>query len=154
MRGAAERIELRLQLVAERQGVRYYNDSKSTTPAATVLALRSFRAPAWLIVGGYDKQIAFDELVAEIACRELRGVACIGEVGERLAAAVQAELARRNLSTEVLCCGNLATAVDRASRSTRSGDIVLLSPGCASYDQFENYEHRGDEFSRLVAELA
>ena len=78
----------RLQLVAERQGVRYYNDSKSTTPAATVLALRSFRAPAWLIVGGYDKQIAFDELVAEIACRELRGVACIGEVGERLRAAV------------------------------------------------------------------
>jgi len=141
-------------LQAMRQGVRYYNDSKSTTPAATVLALRSFRAPAWLIVGGYDKQIAFDDLVAEIASRELRGVVCIGQVGERLTAAVRGELARRNLSTEVLCCGNLDAAVAHATRSAQSGDVVLLSPGCASYDQFENYEHRGEEFARLIAALS
>ncbi len=143
----------RLQLVAERQGVRFYNDSKSTTPAATVLALRSFRAPAWLIVGGYDKQIAFDDLVSEIAARELRGVACIGQVGERLAAAIREELTRRNLSTEVLCCAKLDAAVAQAARTARPGDVVLLSPGCASYDQFENYEHRGEEFARLVAAL-
>lgn len=143
----------RLELVAERKGVRYYNDSKSTTPAATILAIRSFRAPTWLIVGGYDKQIAFDELFSEIAVRGLRGVTCIGQVGEQLASRMGEVVAQRRLSTTVRFCGSLAPAVEFIAGQAEAGDVVLLSPGCASYDQFENYEHRGEEFTRLIREL-
>ncbi len=140
----------RLQLVAERDGVRYFNDSKSTTPAATVLALRSFRAPTWLIVGGYDKQIAFDDLLAEVATRPPSGITCIGQVGEHLAAQLQQLVSARNLPTKVQNCSDLRAAMTLIGEHVRPGEVVLLSPGCASYDQFENYEHRGEEFTRLI----
>lgn len=132
----------RLELVAERGGVRYYNDSKSTTPEATVLALRSFRAPVWLIAGGYDKRIDPGPMVREACERPVRGVACVGQTGPALLEAIQAA----NPLIEVSLAGTVAEGTRWCAARAQEGEIVLLSPGCASLDQFENYEQRGKAF--------
>ncbi|MCC7387606.1 MAG: UDP-N-acetylmuramoyl-L-alanine--D-glutamate ligase [Phycisphaerales bacterium] len=134
----------RLCLLGEREGVRFYDDSKSTTPEAAVLALRSFEergelARVHLIAGGYDKGSDLSPIAAKSA--EIAGLYCIGKTGPKLAAAA-GEKARN------------AITLDRAMRevraNTRRGDIVLLSPGCASWDQFENFEQRGRRFASLA----
>lgn len=134
----------RLCLLGEREGVRYYDDSKSTTPEAALLALRAFEdrgelARVHLIAGGYDKGSDLSPLAAR--AREIAGLYCIGKTGHRLAQAAGAH-------------AHLAITLDRAMREirdrTRRGDIVLLSPGCASWDQFENFEQRGRRFASLA----
>ncbi|MCK4872264.1 MAG: UDP-N-acetylmuramoyl-L-alanine--D-glutamate ligase [Phycisphaerales bacterium] len=132
----------RLQLVHEARGVRAYNDSKSTTPRATVLAVESFDDPRriHLIVGGYDKHIDLSDLVT--TARRCGGVYTIGQVGPALAKAL-----------DVRDCGTLDIAVANAARAAKDGDIVLLSPGCASWGQFTNYEERGSVFAKLARAL-
>jgi UDP-N-acetylmuramoylalanine--D-glutamate ligase len=136
----------RLQLAAERAGLRFYNDSKSTTPEATVLAVRSFAEPkhVHLIAGGYDKGSDLAAIAA--LAPDIAGVYTIGVTGDSLAssAAKQGGHAER--------CEVLARAVERALQRMHAGDVLLLSPGCASWDQFINFEQRGDEFVRLVSE--
>jgi UDP-N-acetylmuramoylalanine--D-glutamate ligase len=144
----------RLELVGEVGGVRYFNDSKATTPAAAILALRSFRAPCWVIVGGYDKQIDLNGLVAEIVAHPPRGVACVGQVGPALAAQLKQAAAEKGCPLHLDESGTLSHAVAWCAAQAQPGEVVLLSPGCASYDQFENYEERGLLFARLVAEQA
>jgi UDP-N-acetylmuramoylalanine--D-glutamate ligase len=132
----------RLQLVREHRGVRWYNDSKSTVPEATLLALDALApAPVHLIVGGSDKGIDLAPL-AELAPR-VRSLLCIGQTGERIAA-----------MAGVPPVGTLDAAVARAAREVKPGQAVLLSPGCASFDQFRSFEHRGDRFAELVGALA
>ncbi len=130
----------RLQQVGEN----LYNDSKSTTPQATALAVDSFTDPSriHLIVGGYDKKIDLS-LISEQAVR-VAGLYVIGETAARIVDAVAGGYAKN--------CGTLTKAVDTISKRMDDSDIVLLSPGCASVDQFENYEQRGDAFCRLVLE--
>lgn len=133
----------RLELVHEAGGVRYYNDSIATVPEAAVAALRSFPPDSVLqIVGGSDKGLDLTPLTDALRA-QARAVLCIGTLGPKLAAAVgpKAEL-----------CQTLDSAVARARRLARQGDVVLLSPGCASYDQFPHFEARGDAFRRLVCE--
>ena len=133
----------RLQLVAEHEGLRFYNDSKSTTPQATVLAVESFDTPKHihLIAGGYDKGLDLSP-ITEIA-PSLGGLYTIGATGRGIA-----DTAARASCCEF--CQTLDTAVERAMSKMRTGDVLLLSPGCASWDQFENYEQRGEAFSRCV----
>ncbi|MFN4243950.1 MAG: UDP-N-acetylmuramoyl-L-alanine--D-glutamate ligase [Tepidisphaerales bacterium] len=131
----------RLELVHESGGVRYYNDSIATVPEAAVAALRSFPPDTVLqIAGGSDKGLDLSPLVAALR-QQARAVLCIGTLGPKLAAEVgpKAEL-----------CQTLDVAVSRARQLARPGDVVLLSPGCASYDQFPHFEARGDAFRRLV----
>jgi UDP-N-acetylmuramoylalanine--D-glutamate ligase len=133
----------RLELVAERGGVRYFNDSIATIPEAAVAALRSFPAGrVWLIVGGDDKGLDLSPL-CDAARTHARRTLCIGRSGEKLAAAIGEAAA---------LVGDLSEAVRIARRDAQAGDVVLLSPGCASYDQFVNFEARGDAFRRLVHE--
>lgn len=129
----------RLELVAERDGRRFYNDSKSTTPEATRLAVETFDDPSrvHLIAGGYDKGSDLGAIVA--AARDLAGFYTIGATGRRLAEGHP----DRYLET-------LERAVDLALDRMRPGDILVLSPGCASWDQFLNYEARGEAFRRAV----
>lgn len=133
----------RLQKVAERDGVAYYDDSKSTTPEAALTALRAFDGPVLVILGGYDKGSDLT-LLAHEAARRARLTACIGTTGPRLAESVRAAGGQAEL------CGDLATAVAVCRRHTRPGDVVLLSPACASWDQFADYRQRGAMFAQLA----
>jgi UDP-N-acetylmuramoylalanine--D-glutamate ligase len=136
-----EGLPHRLQRVGSFHGVQMFNDSKSTTPSSTRLAVEAFPDPArvHLIIGGYDKQVDLRELV-DVA-RRCGGVYTIGAVGPALAERTGGEH-----------CGDLARAVARAAARVREGDVLLLSPGCASWDQFRNYEERGEQFAALAAE--
>jgi UDP-N-acetylmuramoylalanine--D-glutamate ligase len=137
----------RLELVATVDGVEYVNDSKATNVAAARRALAAYAdAPVRLVLGGSLKGESFDGLAAAIG-PNVRRAYVIGEA----AADIERALDARGLAHER--SGDLATAVHAAAAAARPGDVVLFSPACASYDQFRNFEERGDGFRRLVAEL-
>lgn len=137
----------RLQLVAERQDVRYFNDSKATTPEAAVLAIQSFEAgTVHAILGGYDKKADMTPL-ATAAVTHCRAIYTIGDTGPAIAAAARATDAGL---AQVIEAGTLDAAVARTVSRVHRGDVVLLSPGCASWDQFDHYEARGAAFVAAV----
>jgi UDP-N-acetylmuramoylalanine--D-glutamate ligase len=137
----------RLELVHERNGVRYYNDSIATIPQAAIAALDSFPAGKVIqIVGGYQKDLSLDDMCATLA-RKAKAVLCIGEKGPDIAANVRATHA-----APAHDCTDLPTAIRTAKSLAQPGDIVLLSTGCKSYDQFTNFEQRGEAFTRLARE--
>ncbi len=136
----------RLEPVGEAGGVRFVNDSKATNVAAARRALAAYAdEPVHLILGGSLKGESFAPLAGAIGAN-VRSIHLVGEAAPVLAEAL-AGLAYEN-------SGTLGSAVAHAAKVAQPGDVVLLSPACASYDQFENFEHRGDEFRRLVAALA
>ena len=135
----------RTQWVAEHRGVSWYNDSKGTNIGATLAAVQGFDAPLVLIAGGQGKGADFAELAAGLDDR-LRALVLIGEAAGQIAQAVGDAL-------PVYRAGSMREAVAQAAQLARSGDIVLLSPACASFDMFENYRHRGDSFVQAVQEL-
>ena len=136
----------RLQFVRDHTAVRYFNDSKSTTPQSARLGLASFEAGVvHAILGGYDKGSDLKEL-ADVASTHCRAVYTIGETGPVIAAACTAAAG----GAEVLGCETLDRAVAQITPRLRRGDVVLLSPGCASWDQFDNYEQRGAAFVEAV----
>ncbi len=138
----------RLQLVHEDQGVRYYNDSIATIPEAAVAALEAFPARTVLqIVGGYDKHLPLDAMCGVLADRA-KAVLCIGATGMGIADKIGQS--QRTGTPPVYRCGDLSTALAMARKIARPGDVVLLSTGCASYDQFVNFEQRGEAFARLA----
>jgi UDP-N-acetylmuramoylalanine--D-glutamate ligase len=144
----------RLELVASVGGVDYYNDSIATTPERTLAGLRSFEEPVVLLLGGREKHLPLEEMAAE-ACRRCRAVVVFGEAAPVLENALRA--AAEELASvqrpQMLRAGTLAEAVSAASSAARPGDVVLLSPACTSFDAFENFEQRGEEFRRLVLAL-
>ncbi len=138
----------RLQLVHEENGVRYYNDSIATIPEAAVAALDSFPGRKVIqIVGGYDKHLPFTDMCAALAERA-KAVLCIGATGSKIAG-LMGESPKIG-GAAAYECGDLKTAVETAKKIAAPGDVVLLSTGCASYDQFVNFEQRGEMFSRLA----
>ncbi len=144
----------RLEFVAEVHGRRCFNDSKSTTPEATVLALQSFDEPIVLLAGGYDKQIDLSAIAATAVTR-CRAVALLGQTGPQLGTLIE-QAARAANVTGPICRGfeSLAPAVAWSLQESVPGDIVLLSPGCASYDWFQNYIERGEQFAALIEQAA
>lgn len=137
----------RLQRVAQRDEVKYYDDSKSTTPTATLTALAAFDGPVVLILGGYDKGSDLEPLAQEVA-RRAKFTACIGTTGPTLAERIRAAGGVASF------CHDLASAVVACQQNAHPGDVVLLSPACASWDQFPDYRARGNEFVRLVRQSA
>ena len=137
----------RMKVVAEEAGVLYVDDSKATNPAAVAAALASFERPVVLILGGSEKETDFVELQPHLD--RCRAIVCQGEAGpgifEYLEGTGWGDISR-------LVAG-LGEAVAEASALARAGDVVLLSPGCASFDQFSGYAERGEAFARLVTDL-
>jgi UDP-N-acetylmuramoylalanine--D-glutamate ligase len=140
-------VEHRLELVADVDGVRYVNDSKATNVSAAKRGIAAYDGePLHLILGGSLKGESFDELAASLP-PTVRSIDLIGEATDELAAALdRAGRAYRR-------SGDLATALTRASEDAAPGGVVLLSPACASFDQFRDFEDRGETFRRLVARL-
>ncbi len=141
----------RLERVADIDGVRWYNDSIATTPESTMVALDALEAPKVLIAGGYDKGVSFEELGRKIAGRAKAAI-LIGQTAEKIATAIRMGNSGDS-KTDVMRAESLAEAVRIARQLAVSGDVVLLSPACASYDMFENFQQRGRQFVELVGQL-
>ena len=135
----------RLESVRELDGVEWLNDSKATNVDSTLVALKALTPPLWLIAGGRGKHAPYEPLAA-LAPGRLNGVFTIGEDAPAIAAAFK-EL------VPVHDCGTLEVAIAECQKRAAPGDKVLLSPACASYDQFRSFEHRGERFKELVMEL-
>lgn len=138
-------VEHRLELVGEMDGVTWYNDSKATNVDAALKAMEAFGGGLWIILGGLDKGSDFTPLAASLQGKA-KAALLIGAAADKL----ERQLAGQ---VPVTRCGTLEAAVAEARRRARPGDTVLLAPACASFDQFDNYEHRGREFKRLAAAL-
>ncbi|MFC1795350.1 UDP-N-acetylmuramoyl-L-alanine--D-glutamate ligase, partial [Planctomycetota bacterium] len=152
----------RLELVGKINGVSWYNDSKATTPEGAITALEAFDQPTIIIAGGYDKNLSFDKLGQKIA-EKSKAAILIGTTAHKIARAIQnAKMSlrgakrRSNLNqrdTKIELVDSIAEAVQLANQLAETGDVVLLSSACASYDRFDNYEQRGREFTKLVRAL-
>lgn len=139
-------VEHRLEYVATVRGVEYYNDSKATNVDATVKALESFPANIHLILGGKDKGSDYTVL-NDLLRQRVKSVYTIGAAAEKIQSHIKG-------AANVVSSGTIESAVKHAASSAQPGDIVLLAPACASFDQFQNYEHRGRVFKELVHDLA
>ncbi len=139
-------VEHRLEYVATIRGVEYYNDSKATNVDATIKALESFPANIHLILGGKDKGSDYTVL-NDLLRQRVKRVYTIGAAADKIESQVRE-------AAEIVHAESLDSAVQRASASAQPGDIVLLAPACASFDQFRNYEHRGKVFKELVQRLS
>jgi UDP-N-acetylmuramoylalanine--D-glutamate ligase len=140
----------RLELVAERGGVRFVNDSKATNVASATVGLRSFEGGVHAILGGSEKGEEFSALLDPVEER-CAAVYLIGAAAERLAEALAPALAK---GIAMHRCADLADATRRAAAAAGGGEVVLLSPACASFDAFESFEERGDSFRAIVEEIA
>lgn len=138
-------VEHRLEFIAKINGVDYYNDSKATNVDATIKALESFPANIHLILGGKDKGSDYTVL-NDLLRQRVKRVYTIGAAASKIESQIQ--------GTEVEHAETLDNAIRTASKSAVPGDIVLLAPACASFDQFQNYEHRGRVFKETVSALA
>ena len=139
-------VEHRLEFVAKVAGVDYYNDSKATNVDATIKALESFPANIHLILGGKDKGSDYTVL-NDLLRDRVKRVYTIGAAAAKIESQIQG-------AAEIDHAETLETAVQRAAAAAAAGDIVLLAPACASFDQFQNYEHRGQVFKETVRTLA
>ncbi len=142
-------VEHRIELVRIKDGVRYYNDSIASSPSRTIAGLRSFPEKVLLIAGGYDKHIPYDVLGPEI-CSHVQKLYLNGATAGQIRAAVEACPGEK---PEIFDCGDLQTAVLAASRDAKDGDVVLLSPASAAFDQFQNFMVRGAYFKKMIMEL-
>ncbi|MCB1111998.1 MAG: UDP-N-acetylmuramoyl-L-alanine--D-glutamate ligase [Chlamydiales bacterium] len=135
----------RIEYVRSLRGVDFYNDSKATNIDAVVRAVESLKQPILLIVGGKDKGAGYTPWISAFTGK-VRGVFAIGEAANAIAEALEG-------CFPVFLCGSLSEALERSYERAQHGDAVMLSPGCSSYDMFDNFEHRGNEFKRLVSNL-
>jgi len=140
-------VSHRIEYIKTINGVAYYNDSKATNIDSTLVALKSFKCGINLIVGGSDKGYEFNKLFENLPNNVLNIVA-IGETAEKIMKA-----ANKCKFKSIIMVHNLKEALVLLAGNAKNGEIVLLSPACASFDQFKNYEERGSVFKKLVEEL-
>lgn len=145
-------VEHRIELVRIKDGVRFYNDSIASSPSRTIAGLRSFKEKVILIAGGYDKHIPYDVLGPEI-CAHVKKLYLGGATGPKIRAAVENCSAYDPNALEIHDCGTFDPAVRAAAASAEPGDVVLMSPASAAFDQFKNFMVRGEHYKKLVKEL-
>lgn len=142
-----EAVEHRIEFVTERFGVKYYNDSKGTNPDAAMQAIKAMPGPTLLIAGGYDKHSEYDEWIESFGGK-VRYLVLIGQTRDKIA-----ECAKSHGFTDIMYAEDLKEAVQVCASYANAGDNVLLSPACASWGMFKNYEERGRMFKEYVRNL-
>lgn len=140
-------VEHRIEYVCEKNGVLYYNDSKGTNPDAAIKAISAMKRPTYLIGGGYDKDASYEEWIQSFDGK-VRKLILIGQTKEKIE-----KTAKMCGFEDTILADNLEEAVSICSKLATDGDAVLLSPACASWGMFKNYEERGDKFKELVKSL-
>ena len=140
-------VEHRIEYVTEKDGVVYYNDSKGTNPDAAIKGIQAMDRPTWLIAGGYDKESCYDEWLNSFNGK-VRSLVLIGQTKEKIR-----DAAERLDVCPCILCEDLEEAVKLCAENAQPGEAVLLSPACASWGQFDNYEQRGDMFKKFVNSL-
>jgi UDP-N-acetylmuramoylalanine--D-glutamate ligase len=138
-------VEHRIEFVRSFDGVEYYNDSKATNVDAALKAIDAFSGSLWIILGGKDKNSDYRPLCEPLRAKA-EGALLIGQAADKIGGVLEG-------CVPLVPCGTLADAVSYAREHAEAGDVVLLAPACASFDQFENFEHRGKTFKQLVAQL-
>ncbi len=139
-------VEHRIEFVCERRGVRYINDSKGTNPDSTIKAIAAMDRPTVLLLGGYDKHSEFVELFEAMKKGPIKAAVVLGQTAELILHAAK----ETGFSAVHRCEGGFEQAVDMARDLSESGDSVLLSPACASWDMFDNFEQRGSVFKKIA----
>ena len=145
-------VEHRIELVRIKDGVRFYNDSIASSPTRTIAGLSSFHEKVLLIAGGYDKHIPYDVLGPHI-CRSVKKLFVNGATAGQIRSAVVNCPDYQPGQPEIIDCTDFTDAVMQAAAAAQAGDIVLMSPASAAFDQFKNFMERGKYFKRLVKEL-
>ena len=145
-------VEHRIELVRDLKGVRYYNDSIASSPTRTIAGLRSFRQKVILIAGGYDKKIPFDTLGPEVHAH-VKTLVLTGHTAEKIRQAVISYPGYQDGQPEIVMEDDFRQAVLAARDKAQEGDIVILSPACASFDHFKNFAQRGEIFKEIVRGL-
>lgn len=146
-------VEHRCEFVRELNGVKYYNDSIASSPTRTLAGLKAFEKPVILIAGGYDKHIPFEPL-AEEGYDKIKYLILLGATKEKIKEAFDKVMADKNIELPIIVVNNFEEAVYRAKEIAKEGDIVTLSPACASFDMFPNFEVRGNEYKEIVFNLS
>lgn len=141
-------VKHRIQFVAEKDGVKYYNSSIDSSPTRTAAALKSFNQKVIVVCGGYDKHIPYEPL-GELFCEHAKAAITMGATGEK----IRDVLKSSGFNREVLTAEDMHDAVTKAHKIAKSGDVVILSPASASFDLYKNFEERGDIFIREVENL-
>ncbi len=137
---AFKAVAHRIEFICERRGISFYNDSKGTNPDAAIKAVLAMKGPTWLIGGGYDKGSTYDEWIESFGDK-VKKLVLIGATAEKIA-----DCAKAHGFTDYCFADSLKEAMDICFEGAAPGDAVLLSPACASWDMYKNYEIRGDEF--------
>lgn len=145
-------VEHRIELVRVKDGVRFYNDSIASSPSRTIAGLRSFPEKVILIAGGYDKHIPYDVLGPEV-CKSVKKLFINGATASQIRQAVENAPEYAPGKPEIIDCGDFESAVRAAAAAAEPGDVVLMSPASAAFDQFKNFMVRGEFYKNLVAEL-
>lgn len=140
-------VEHRIEYVTEINGVKYYNDSKGTNPDAAIKGIQAMNRPTYLIGGGYDKESEYDEWIESFEGK-VKKLVLIGQTREKIAAC-----AKKHGFTDIVLCDTFTEAIDLCYQNAKDGEAVLLSPACASWGMFKNYEERGRIFKEYVRSL-
>lgn len=142
-------VHHRLEFVRDIDGVKWYNDSASSSPTRTIAGINAFNEELTLITGGYDKNLDYTPMAKPIVDK-VKTLLLIGQTSEKIYNAVKQEMHNQNKIVEIYKCDSLEECVDIANELTRPGEVVLFSPGSASFDMFKNAYQRGDIFKELV----
>lgn len=145
-------VEHRIEFVRELDGVKWYNDSIATSPTRVLAGLNSFNQKLIVIMGGYDKKIPFEPM-AETVCGKVKVMILMGVTAGKIEAAVKSCSAYNDGTPVILHAESMEDAVEKARNIAENGDVVTLSPACASFDLYPNFEVRGNHYKKLVKEL-
>ena len=145
-------VEHRLELIREIDGVKWYNDSVSSSPTRTIAGLKSFDEDIVLIAGGYDKNLDYTPIAKPIV-EKVKTLILLGQTSGKIFDAVKKELEIENKNLDIYMCNTLEETVNLAKKYAKNGQIVLFSPASASFDMFKNFADRGEKFKKLVNEL-